>query len=81
MKVSVVAHPNSKKTLPAGRQARIEKDLLDTLHAYVNQPPLEGKANRAVIEALAEYFKIKRNCVRLLSGEKSKNKLFEIIED
>ncbi|MEK7558709.1 MAG: DUF167 domain-containing protein [Patescibacteria group bacterium] len=81
MKISVIAHPNSKKTLPAGRQARVEKDLLETLHVYVSQPPLEGKANRAVIEALAEYFKVKRNYVRLLSGEKSRVKLFEIIKD
>ena len=73
MKISIIVHPNSKRP-------RIEKDLLDTLHVYVNQPPLEGKANKAVIEALAEYFKVKRNCVRLLSGEKSKNKLFEIIK-
>ena len=74
MKVSIIAHPNSKKP-------RVEKDLLETIHVYIIQPPLEGRANRAVIEALAEYFKVKRNYVRLLSGEKSKNKLFEIIED
>lgn len=73
MKISVIAHPNSKKP-------RIEKDLLNTLHVYVSQPPLEGKANKAVIEALADYFKVKRRYVTLLSGEKSKNKLFEIIE-
>ncbi len=73
MKVLVISHPNSKKP-------RIEKDLLETLHVYVNQPPLEGRANKAVIESLAEYFKVKRNCVGLLSGEKSKNKLFEIIK-
>ena len=72
MKVSIIAHPNSRKP-------RIEKDLLETIHVYINEPPLEGKANRAVIEALSEYFKVKRNCVRLLSGEKTKNKLFEII--
>ncbi|PIU36127.1 hypothetical protein COT03_00700, partial [Candidatus Shapirobacteria bacterium CG07_land_8_20_14_0_80_39_18] len=43
-----------------------------------NQPPLEGKANRAVIEVLATYFKVKRNNIILLSGERSKNKTFEI---
>lgn len=74
MKVSIVAHPNSRKP-------RVEEDLLDILHVYVSQPPLEGKANRAVIEVLADYFKVKRNRVRLLSGEKSKNKLFEIMKD
>ncbi|MEK7451019.1 MAG: DUF167 domain-containing protein [Patescibacteria group bacterium] len=71
MKVSVVAHPNSKRP-------RIEKDLLGTLHVYVNKPPLEGKSNQAVIEALAEYFNVKKRCVMLISGERSKTKLFEI---
>lgn len=71
MKIAVIAHPNAK-------QPRIEKDLLGTLHVYVNAPPLEGKANRAIEEALAEYFKIKKTQVELISGAKSKNKTFEI---
>lgn len=74
MRISIVAHPNSKKP-------RIEKDLLGTLHVYVNAPPLEGKANKAVTEALAEYFKVKKSCVLLISGAKSKTKTFEIIKD
>lgn len=74
MKVSVVAHPNSKRP-------RIEKDLLGVLHVYVNKPPLEGKANQAVIEALAEYFKVRKSYVMFISGEKSKIKLFEILKN
>ncbi|MEK7571772.1 MAG: DUF167 domain-containing protein [Patescibacteria group bacterium] len=74
MKVSVIAHPNAKKP-------RVEKDLLGTIHVYVKDPPLEGKANRAVIEALVEYFQTKRRNVILLSGEKAKTKLFEIMDD
>lgn len=72
MKVEVVAHPNAKKE-------RIEKDLLGTLHVYVNQPPLKGKANKAVIAALTEYFKVSKASVRIISGLKSKQKLFEIL--
>lgn len=72
MKISVIAHPNAKKP-------RIEKDLLNIIHVYVSAPPLEGKANKAVIEALAEHFHTKKSQVILLSGEKSKNKLFDII--
>lgn len=71
MKISVIAHPNSKKP-------RVDKDLLNTFHVYVSEPPLEGKANKAVIEALAEYFHIKKSNVILLSGEKSKRKNFII---
>ncbi len=79
MKISVIAHTNSKKTLPDGMQARIEKDLLGIIHIYVNQPPLEGKANKAIIKALADYFNVKKSSVLFISGEKSKNKIFEIL--
>lgn len=72
MQISIIAHPNAKKP-------RIEKDLLGTLHVYVNAPPLEGKANMAVIESLAKFFKVNKGKVILLRGEKSKNKQFEIL--
>jgi len=71
VRVSVIVHPNSKKT-------RIEKDLMGMLHVYVNAPPLEGKANKAVIDVLADFFKNKKNEIFLLSGAKSKNKIFEV---
>ena len=72
MKISVIAHPNTKKP-------RVEKDLLGMIHVYVHEPPLEGNANKAVIEALADYFQMKKGNVILVSGEKSKNKVFEIV--
>jgi len=72
MKIAVVAHPNSKKP-------RVEKDILGNLHVFVNEPPLEGKANHAVAESLAKYFNVNKNSVILLSGGKSKQKVFEIL--
>lgn len=74
MKINIIAHPNSKKP-------RVEKDLLGTLHIYVSEPPLEGKANNAIREALAKYLEVKKSSVLLISGEISKNKLFEILKD
>lgn len=71
IKIPVVAHPNAKRP-------RIEEDLLGTLHIYVHEPPLENKANRAIIEALAKHFKVDRSEVELVSGAKSKNKLFTV---
>jgi len=71
MNLKIIAHPNSKKP-------RVEKDLFGQLHVYVNQPPLEGKANKAVIESLAEYFKVSKSSVVLARGEKTKLKEFLI---
>ena len=71
MKLNVIVHPNSKSP-------RIETDMLDMMHVYVKAPPLEGKANKDVIEALAKYFKVKKQKVILVEGQKSKAKEFEI---
>ncbi len=72
MKINIIAHPNAK--IP-----RIEKDLLGTIHVYVKEPPLEEKANNAIINALVNHFNVKRSKVLLVSGDKSKNKTFEIL--
>jgi uncharacterized protein YggU (UPF0235/DUF167 family) len=70
-KMDVIVHPNSKRP-------RVDKDLLDTLHIYVNQPPLDNRANVAVTEALAAYLGIRTSKVTLIKGFKSKIKTFEI---
>lgn len=71
MVIQVIAHPSAKKT-------KIEGDLLGDLHVWVNEPPVDGRANAAIINALSKHFKIERNNIILTSGEKSKNKVFEI---
>lgn len=71
MRLVIYAHPNSKKP-------RIEKDLFGGFHIYVNQPPLEGKANKAIVETLAKYFKVSKSKIVLIRGEKSKQKIFNI---
>jgi len=71
MKIEVVVHPNSKNP-------RVEKDLIGMIHVYVNAPPLEGKANKAVVESLSKFLKVKKSGIILIRGEKSKNKVFEI---
>ncbi len=72
MRLEVVVHPNSKNP-------RVEKDLTGMLHVYVNAPPLEGKANQAVIESLASFLNTKKSKIILLKGAKSKRKVFEIL--
>ena len=73
MKISIIAHPNSKRP-------RVEEDLLKTLHVYVNAPPLEGRANKEIIETLSEYFHVKKSCIIFIGGTKSKLKTFEVIK-
>ncbi len=41
-------------------------------------PPIEGRANEAVLKLLAGYFKVPKTNVTLKTGQKSKIKTFEI---
>ena len=38
-------------------------------------PPVDGKANEAIIKALAKHFKTR---VRMISGQTSRRKIFEV---
>jgi uncharacterized protein YggU (UPF0235/DUF167 family) len=39
---------------------------------------LAGKANEEVVELLARYFSVPKSSVKLLGGQSSRKKLFEI---
>jgi len=45
---------------------------------YLTAPAVEGKANRALIEFLAEHFDVKKSQVRIIRGLKSRNKVIQI---
>ena len=44
----------------------------------VRSPPLEGKVNAELIEALAKCFGVPKSRVRIVSGQKSRKKIVEI---
>ena len=50
----------------------------EELHVWVSAPPVNGKANAAVIAVLAELHRIPKSLVRLASGQSSRSKVFEL---
>ncbi|MEK6689770.1 MAG: DUF167 domain-containing protein [Nitrospirota bacterium] len=62
---------------PRSRQQKIEKTTTGYT-AYVREEPVENRANRALIELLAEYFGVTKSQVTISSGRKSKQKIVEI---
>ena len=50
----------------------------DALALRLTAPPVEGAANKACRDFLAEWLGVKRADVELLSGEKSREKRFRI---
>ena len=46
---------------------------------YVAAAPEQGKANKKMIELLAQYFKVAKSQIRIIKGKISRNKIVEII--
>jgi len=44
----------------------------------VKEPPKEGKANKAVIKLLAEYFGVSQGSIRIVRGFRSRTKVIEV---
>lgn len=71
--LAVRAQPGAKKTAITG----IYGEGADAqLKIAVNAPPLEGRANEALIAFLADMFSLSRKNVELVSGELSRSKVF-----
>ncbi len=41
-------------------------------------PPIQGKANQALIELLSEYFGVSKHAITILHGQTSRKKLIQI---
>lgn len=48
------------------------------LKVYLTKPAQNGLANKQPVDLLAEYLNIKKYQIKILKGERSKNKLIEI---
>ena len=72
MKIFVKAKPNS-------REEKVEKIDENNYIVSVKEPPVKGKANEAIRNALAVYFKTGSSRVKIVSGYSSRNKIVEIL--
>lgn len=68
------------KVKPSAKIESVEK--IDEVHFIISvkAPPVEGKANEAVVKLLADYFSVPRGNVKIVSGLFSRNKVVEILE-
>jgi uncharacterized protein YggU (UPF0235/DUF167 family) len=72
MKISVKAKPNA-------REEKVERIDENNFVVSVKEKPEKGKANEAIRNALAVYFKVASSRVKIVSGHTSRNKIVEII--
>jgi len=72
MKIFVNAKAKSRKEY-------IKKTDETHFTVAVKEPPDKGRANEAIIKAVAACFNVPRSGVRIVSGHTSHNKILEII--
>lgn len=71
--LAVRAQPGAKKTAISGVYG---EGATAQLKIAVQAPPIEGRANQALIAFLAELFSIPKSGIELIAGELSRSKVF-----
>jgi uncharacterized protein len=68
------------KVFAGCKKDEIVKKKDDEFEVRVKEKAEQGRANKAVIKVLADYFKIDESKIKLIKGFKERNKIFEIKE-
>ena len=71
--LAVRAQPGAKKTAIVGTYG---EGASAQLKIAVQAPPVEGRANSALVEFLTGLFEVPKSAVELVSGELSRSKVF-----
>jgi uncharacterized protein (TIGR00251 family) len=66
------------KVQPRARKNQVTGVVGDALKLALTAPPVEGRANQAVIGFFAELFQIPRASITIASGATSRNKVIRI---
>ena len=70
MKVKIRVVPRAKK------EKIVEENGI--LKVYVNEPAIDGRANKKLIEVLADYYQTRKYNITILQGETQRDKVIEI---
>lgn len=68
----------SVKTKPRSSVERVERIDEKNFVVQVREPAADGRANEAVISALARFLKVPPSRIRLVSGARARHKIVDI---
>ncbi|MDP3921009.1 MAG: DUF167 domain-containing protein [Candidatus Omnitrophota bacterium] len=66
------------QTKPNAKQVRVVEVDPTHFRVWVKASPNEGRANKAVLEALSGHLDLPKSCLTLVSGHRSKEKVVEV---
>ena len=73
MIVKVLVKPGSKKG------PLVDAISSDEIVVYLREKPHDGEANAALVKILSDYYDVSKSCITILRGQKSHQKVVEIV--
>jgi uncharacterized protein (TIGR00251 family) len=67
------------KAKPRSKEEYVKKLGEDFYEVAVKEAPEKGRANARIVELLSMYFGVKKDRIKLVAGETSKSKLFQVL--
>lgn len=68
------------KVKPGARESSLEQAADGSWLAKVKAPPVDGKANKALVELVAERFGVSKSRVAIKSGAGARLKFLQILD-
>ena len=69
------------KVKPGAKSNTIKKEADGTLSIRISAPPVDGKANKMLIDFLSETFKTSKSSITIKSGQSSRYKSLILPDD
>ena len=66
------------RVVPSAKKATFEAEGVDSFSASVREPAERNLANKAVLLLVARHFRVPLGKVRLVSGHRSRSKIFSV---
>ena len=66
------------KAKPSAHEEKVIKIDETNFEVSVKEPPIQGRANRAILNALSKYFNTPLFKMRIISGHTSRQKIIEV---
>lgn len=63
---------------PNSRENAVEQITAGVFKVKLKAPPSEGKANRLLLELMADYFKVSKSQIEIKTGKTAKTKVLVI---
>ncbi|TEU14652.1 MAG: YggU family protein [Anaerolineales bacterium] len=67
------------RVIPRASRNEVEGITGNALKVRVTAPPVEGAANKALIELLAERLKVRKSQIEIVAGQTSRHKMISVV--